>query len=140
MAANATLQTLGQIGAKPNFFLYDKVWRKATTPEDGTWLAHALEAYFSRDEEKIATDETIRAGFAAALIQLATEGASHKVRDLVAAFVRTANTHSPKLTHLALRDGMRTWLVQQEKAKATAKPVTAATAAATAPVRSRDVR
>lgn len=135
MAANATLQTLGQTGAKPNFFLYDKVWRKATTPEDGTWLAHALEAYFSRDEDKVATDETIRAGFAAALIQLATEGASHTVRDLVAAFVRTANTHSPKLMHLALRDGMRTWLVQQEKAKATAKPVTAATAEdAAAPV------
>ncbi|GAA5981477.1 hypothetical protein JCM10908_004121 [Rhodotorula pacifica] len=128
MAANVTLQTLGQTGAKPNFFLYDKVWRKATTPEDGTWLAHALEAYFTRDEEKIATDETIRAGFAAALIHLATEGASHTVRELVADFVRSANAHSPQLLHLALRDGVRAWLVQQEKAKATAKPVTAAAA------------
>ncbi|KAJ8297218.1 eIF-2-alpha kinase activator gcn1 [Rhodotorula toruloides] len=120
--SNAAMQRLGQTGAKPNFFLYDKVYRKASSVEDGVWLARALEAFFDADEDKLAKDETLRANFAAALLHLITEGASHDIRAEAVGFVRKACARSPKLVHLALRDGMRAWLVQSEKAKAVAKP------------------
>ncbi|BGP21302.1 translational activator of GCN4 [Rhodotorula toruloides] len=122
VTSNAAMQTLGQTGAKPNFLLYDKVYRKASTPEDGIWLARALEAFFDADEDKLAKDETIRANFAAALLHLVTEGASHEIRAAAVGFVRKACSRSPKLVHLAMRDGMRAWLVQSEKMKAVAKP------------------
>ncbi|GJN92071.1 hypothetical protein Rhopal_005099-T1 [Rhodotorula paludigena] len=128
IASNATLQTLGQSGAKPNFFLYDKVYRKASTPEDGLWLAHALEAFFASDEDKLATDEGIRAGFAAAVLHLATEGASHEIRRQAVDLVRSATQRSPKLVHLAMREGIRAWLVQSEKAKTPVKSAAAAAA------------
>ncbi|GAA5862432.1 hypothetical protein JCM1840_004179 [Sporobolomyces johnsonii] len=122
IAANPTMQALGTMGAKPNFFLWDKVYRKISTPAEGIWLVHALEAFFQVDEEKLAQDETIRLAFAHALIYLAVESTSFEVRKAVLAFVSEANKHSPKMLHLALRDGIRSWLVQEEKAKTAAKP------------------
>ncbi|GAA6038663.1 hypothetical protein JCM8097_009472 [Rhodosporidiobolus ruineniae] len=120
ITTNPTLSQLGLQGAKPNFFLYDKVYRKAATVEDGTWFARALEAFYEKDEEKIAKDESIRSGFAAALLHLVTESASHQVRNLATAFIRRANSTTPKLLHLTLVDGIRAWLIASEKAKSTA--------------------
>ncbi|CEQ38752.1 SPOSA6832_00193 [Sporobolomyces salmonicolor] len=122
ITANPTMQALGTMGAKPNFFLWDKVYRKISTPEEGLWLMHALEAFFQADEHKLAQDETIRLVFAHALIYLAVESTSFEVRKAVLAFVTEANKHSPKMLHLALRDGIRGWLVQEEKAKTATKP------------------
>ncbi|BGP36319.1 translational activator of GCN4 [Rhodotorula kratochvilovae] len=127
VAANATLQTLGQQGAKPNFFLYDKVYRKAATAEDGTWLCRALSAYLLSSAEHLASDEPLRAAFAAAVVHLATEGASHDVRHAAIALVRSGVAHAPKLVHLALREGVRAWLVTSGKARA---PLSAKAAAA----------
>ncbi|GAA5925263.1 hypothetical protein JCM3775_006409 [Rhodotorula graminis] len=111
IAANPTMQTLGQQGAKPNFFLYDKVYRKAATVEDGTWLCRALSAYLVSSPDHLAADDQLRAAFTAAVIHCATEGASHDIRREAVDLVRAGVAHSPKLVHLALRDGLRAWFV-----------------------------
>lgn len=130
MAANPTLQTLGQQGAKPNFFLYDKVYRKAATVEDGTWLCRALSAYLASSPDHLATDESLRAAFAAAVAHCATDGASHEIRREAVELVRSGVAHAPKLVHLAIREGIRAWLVSSEKVKA---PLSAKAAAGDEP-------
>ncbi|GAA6058506.1 hypothetical protein JCM10212_006945 [Sporobolomyces blumeae] len=122
--ANPTLQQLGvTAGAKPNFFLLDKLYRKISTKEEGIWFVHALEAFFDVHEAKIAQDEAVRASFASALVFLAVESAFFEVRKAVLALIGLANERSPQLLHLAMREGIRSWLLQSEKAKAPAKPV-----------------
>ncbi|GAA5877296.1 hypothetical protein JCM16303_006233 [Sporobolomyces ruberrimus] len=122
--ANQTLQQLGiSAGAKPNFFLLDKLYKKIATKEEGIWFVHALESFFKVHESRIAKDEAVRASFANALVFLAVESTSFEVRKAVLAFVLEANQHSPQLLHLAMRHAIRAWLVQGEKAKTPAKPV-----------------
>ncbi|GAA5855038.1 hypothetical protein JCM8547_002355 [Rhodosporidiobolus lusitaniae] len=112
LLASPTISQLGLIvGGKPNFFLYDKVYRKAVTVEDGTWFARALEAVWESDEEKVVKDEVVRSAFAQALFHLITLGASHTVRQLAVSFVQRANLSSPRSLHLLLVDGIRSWLV-----------------------------
>ncbi|GAA5901674.1 hypothetical protein JCM8208_001574 [Rhodotorula glutinis] len=123
IANNPTMQTLGQQGAKPNFFLYDKVYRKAATVEDGTWLCRALSAYLVSSPDHLAADEQLRAAFAAAVVHCATEGASHDIRREAVDLVRNGVAHSPKLVHLAMRDGLRAWFVASDS-----KPKVALTA------------
>lgn len=58
---NQTLQQLGTTaGAKPNFFLFDKLYRKIATREEGLWFVHALESFFEVLESRIAKDEAVR--------------------------------------------------------------------------------
>ncbi|GAA5922766.1 Gcn1p [Sporobolomyces koalae] len=120
--SNQTLQQLGTTaGAKPNFFLLDKLYRKIATKEEGLWFAHALESFFDVYEARIAKDEAVRASFASALVFLAVEGPTFEVRKAALALVNHANQHAPQLLHLAMREGIRSWLVQGEKAKAPVK-------------------
>lgn len=59
--ANQTLQQLGlSAGAKPNFFLLDKLYKKIATKEEGIWFVHALESFFKVHESRIAKDEAVR--------------------------------------------------------------------------------
>jgi hypothetical protein len=59
--ANQTLQQLGTTnGAKPNFFLLDKLYKKISTKEEGIWFVHALESFFDVLESRIAKEETVR--------------------------------------------------------------------------------
>ncbi|GAA5985182.1 hypothetical protein JCM5350_004261 [Sporobolomyces pararoseus] len=121
---NQTLQQLGTTnGAKPNFFLLDKLYKKISTKEEGIWFIHALESFFGALETRIAKDEAVRASFANALVFLAVEGPTFEVRKAALAFVQEATERSPQLLHLAMRDAIRSWLVQGEKAKTPAKPV-----------------
>ncbi|BGP12338.1 hypothetical protein JCM10213_003855 [Rhodosporidiobolus nylandii] len=116
------LAQLGAQGAKPNFFLYDKVYRKAAVVlEDATWLAHALEAFWESEEERLAQDEGLRASFAAALLELLLISPHHSVRQLALSFLRRAVARSPRAVHLALVPGIRTWLTTSA-AKPAAKP------------------
>ncbi|GAA5986671.1 hypothetical protein JCM11641_001358 [Rhodosporidiobolus odoratus] len=113
LLSNPTLAQLGLQGAKPNFFLYDKVYRKAAlkgNEEDGFWLAKALEAFWEADGEKIAKDEALRSAFAAALLHLTTASPSHSIRTSCISFISRANLHSPKSLSLVLVDGLRTYL------------------------------
>ncbi|GAA6024607.1 hypothetical protein JCM11491_006044 [Sporobolomyces phaffii] len=122
--ANQTLQQLGTTaGAKPNFFLLDKLYKKITTKEEGLWFVHALESFYRVLEGRIAKDEGVRSSFASALVYLAVESSSFEVRKAALAFIHEANQQSPQLLHLAMRDAVRAWLVQGEKAKTPAKPV-----------------
>ncbi|GAA6002609.1 hypothetical protein JCM10207_007591 [Rhodosporidiobolus poonsookiae] len=123
-----SLTQLGTQGAKPNFFLYDKVYRKAAAAGeiDGMWVVRALEAFWESEAEKVGKDEAVRSAFSQALLHLVTEASSHAVRTAAVAFIRRANASSPKALHLALVDGLRVWLITSEKdaakAKAAAKP------------------
>lgn len=67
-----------------------------------------------------------RTAYAHALLHLATESAHHEVRKLVSAIVASNSARAPKLVHLVVREGIRSWLVQAEKAKTVAKPTLAA--------------
>lgn len=59
--ANQTLQGLGMTnGAKPNFFLLDKLYKKISTKEEGVWFVHALESFFKVYEQRIVKDESVR--------------------------------------------------------------------------------
>ncbi|GAA5844812.1 hypothetical protein JCM3766R1_003325 [Sporobolomyces carnicolor] len=121
---NQTLQQLGTTaGAKPNFFLFDKLYRKIATREEGLWFVHALESFFEVLESRIAKDEAVRASFANALVFLVVEGPAFEARKVALAFVSHANERSPQLTHLALREAIRSWLVQGEKAKTPVKSI-----------------
>ena len=60
IASNTTIQGLYTPGAKPSFLLWDKVYRKASSQEEETWFAHALEAIIVADEEKFAKDASHR--------------------------------------------------------------------------------
>jgi hypothetical protein len=132
------MQAMYTTGLKPSFLLWDKVYRKATAPEDEIWFAHALEAIIAVDEEKFAKDAALRyvlpsanarafvdgssgvcwplafcrSGFAHALLHLATESSSFEVRKAALDIVRKINVRAPKLIHLVMRDGIRSWLLQ----------------------------
>ncbi|GAA5827172.1 hypothetical protein JCM11251_001152 [Rhodosporidiobolus azoricus] len=129
LLSNPTLLQLGQQGAKPNFFLYDKLYRKAASspsPEDGLFFLHALEVFFSSPSQSdlLAQDETLRASFAAALLHMVTESVSFEVRKEAVEVVKRVTVHSPKLAHLVVGDGIRAWLVAtgDNKPKPTIKP------------------
>ena len=69
------------------------------------------------------TPPTRSTAYAHALLHLATESNSFEVRRAISSLVASSNSHAPKLTHLVLREGIRSWLMQTEKAKAVVKPV-----------------
>lgn len=60
MTSNATIQTILTTGAKPSFLLWDKVYRKAITADDETWLIYALESVLQVDEDKFNKDLALR--------------------------------------------------------------------------------
>ncbi|ORY90168.1 ARM repeat-containing protein [Leucosporidium creatinivorum] len=123
IAANPTMQGLYTPEAKPSFLLWDKVYRKANTQQEEIWVAHALEAIIVADEEKFIKDAALRASYSHALLHLATESTSFEVRKAISEVIAVTNSRAPKLAHLVVTEGIRSWLVQAEKAKTVAKPI-----------------
>lgn len=63
------------------------------------------------------------ASYSHALLHLATESTSFEVRKAISSVVAITNARAPKLAHLVLTEGIRSWLMQAEKAKTVAKPI-----------------
>ncbi|KAM0793613.1 hypothetical protein ACM66B_001046 [Microbotryomycetes sp. NB124-2] len=127
LLSNPTKQNLYAGGAKPSFLLWDKAYRKASTAEEERWVIRALETVLVADKAKFEKDATLRNALAQALLHFTTESSSKAVRQDIVDLVKRNTLATPLLVHDIFVDGIRSWLLQAEKAKATAKP-TAATA------------
>ncbi|GAA5915522.1 hypothetical protein JCM6882_005925 [Rhodosporidiobolus microsporus] len=131
LLANPTIAQLGLQGSKPNFFLYDKLYRKTASspsPIDGLTFLHALETFLLASPahaDALAADAQLRASFAAALLHMVTEATSFEVRKAAVEVVRRAALRSPKLAHEVVGEGVRAWLVAtgEKKPVAAVKPV-----------------
>ncbi|KAK4055085.1 translational activator of GCN4 [Microbotryomycetes sp. JL201] len=99
LASNPTMQNLYAGGAKPSFLLWDKVYRKTTTPEEERWVVRALDAVLVVDKAKFEKETVLRTALAHAMLHFTTESSSKDIRQEVIELC--------------------------EKAKATAKPVAA---------------
>lgn len=112
ITASPTMQTILATGAKPSFLLWDKVYRKVTSADEELWLTYALEALIVSDEDKLNKDLALRTAVAHGIIHLALESSHFQTRANILELVRKTNARVPKLLHLILKDGARSYLLQ----------------------------
>ncbi len=60
ISKNPVLQSISTTSVKPSFLLWDKVYQKATDPEDEKWLLRACDAALLFFRSEVAKNEVLR--------------------------------------------------------------------------------
>ncbi|KAI7873032.1 armadillo-type protein [Spinellus fusiger] len=99
---------------KPSFLLWDRIFTKAVTPEEGLWLVRALTSSFLNESQ--ATLEKTSAGYlyAQALIWTMTSHPEHTIRRAAYEEVSTVSKQKPEMLCAFMKQALKQWLLDIE--------------------------
>ncbi|KZO93854.1 ARM repeat-containing protein [Calocera viscosa TUFC12733] len=109
---NAVVRSLLQVGQKPSFFLWDRVYKRATTQEDELWLLRAAAALLNAHSPELRKNEQVRSSLGGIFVHLALDSTHFETRREAVAVVKACNAKHPIVTNATIRDAIRPYLVQ----------------------------
>ncbi|KAK1228592.1 translational activator of GCN4 [Marasmius sp. AFHP31] len=106
VSKNATIQSVGTVGSKPSFLVWEKVYQKISDPEDETWLLRASDAALLFFKKEVSMNESLRTQLGSVFLHLAVNGVSSDTRrNTLTALENTAVLH-PKLVNKLAHDAI----------------------------------
>ncbi|EJT96915.1 ARM repeat-containing protein [Dacryopinax primogenitus] len=108
---NAVMKSVLSVGAKPSFFLWDRVYKRATTAEDELWLLRAAAALLHAHSAELRKNEPVRVALGAIFVYLGLDSTHFEMRRETVAMVKACTARHPIVTNAMLRDAVRPYLV-----------------------------
>ncbi|TFY83754.1 hypothetical protein EWM64_g252 [Hericium alpestre] len=115
VSRNATVQSIVS-SSKPSFLLWDKVYQKATSVEEQTWLLRAAESASLFFHKELGKNEHLRTQIGLTLLHLAVEAQTPDSRRRVILSVEHLVHVLPKIANGVIKDALKAYLTQGKTA------------------------
>ncbi|CAG8487765.1 9221_t:CDS:10 [Ambispora leptoticha] len=108
-------QSIFTVTPKPSFWLWDKVYSKLSSYEEGLWFVRSLEGVLLEEDDGVFEKKETKNVFATAYIYLISSTNEHQTRRVSFESLARCNQIKPILVNSIIREGLTRWLLNLEK-------------------------
>ncbi|CAG8561777.1 6442_t:CDS:10 [Ambispora gerdemannii] len=108
-------QSIFTVAPKPSFWLWDKVYSKLSSHEEGLWFVRSLEGVLLGEDDGVFEKKEARNVFATAYIYLISSTNEYQTRRASFESLTRCNQIKPRRVNNIMREGLTRWLLNLEK-------------------------